>query len=98
MALSIFKADRFEFYFSPNLIQPFSIFLGLITPRKSLRSPYANKEEWNDRHGCWSSLPLHNFASHEVHAFRMLAVGMNKLASKGLSAEERRSLRQQYIV
>jgi hypothetical protein len=22
------------------------------------------KKEWNDRHGCWSSKPLHNFASH----------------------------------
>ena len=22
------------------------------------------KKEWNDRHGCWSSRPLHNFASH----------------------------------
>ena len=56
------------------------------------------KKEWNDRHGCWSSRPLHNFASHGADAFRMLAVGMDKLASKGLSAEEWRSLRQQYIV
>lgn len=33
------------------------------------------KKHWNDRHGCWSSLPLHNFASHGADAFRMLAVG-----------------------
>lgn len=41
----------------------------------------------NDRHGCWSSHPLHNFASHGADAFRMLAVGIGKLANKGLSAE-----------
>lgn len=56
------------------------------------------KKEWNDRYGCWSSRPLHNFASHGADAFRILAVGIGKLASKGLSAEEWRSSRQQYVV
>lgn len=55
------------------------------------------KKQWNDRHGCWSSHPLHNFASHGADAFRMLAVGIGKLVSKGLSAEEWKSLRQQYL-
>ncbi|MBA3816175.1 MAG: terminase [Parachlamydiaceae bacterium] len=55
------------------------------------------KKEWNDRHGCWSSLPLHNFASHGADAFRILAVGIGKL-TKGLSAEEWRGLRAQYVV
>lgn len=55
------------------------------------------KKEWNDRHGCWSSKPLHNFASHGADAFRMMAISLNKLVNKGLSAEEWRSLRQQYI-
>lgn len=54
------------------------------------------KKEWNDRHGCWSSHPLHNFASHGADAFRMLAVGFNKLVNKGLSAEDWRILRKQY--
>jgi len=56
------------------------------------------KKQWNDQHGCWSSHPLHNFASHGANAFRMLAVGIGKLGSKGLSAEEWRSLRQQYVI
>ncbi len=56
------------------------------------------KKEWNDRHGCWSSRPLHNFASHGADAFRMLAVGTGRLGNKGLSAEEWRNLREQYIV
>lgn len=56
------------------------------------------KKQWNDKHGCWSSHPLHNFASHGADAFRMLAVGQSKLLIKGLSSEEWRSLRQQYAV
>jgi hypothetical protein len=34
------------------------------------------KKEWNDRAGCWSSQPLHNWASHGADAFRTLATGM----------------------
>ncbi len=64
---------------------------------KGITALESYKKEWNDRHGCWSSHPLHNFASHGADAFRMLAVGISKLASKGLSAEEWRSLRKQYI-
>lgn len=56
------------------------------------------KKQWNDRHGCWSSLPLHNFASHGADAFRMLAVGIVKLGSKGLSAEEWRKLRLLHVI
>jgi hypothetical protein len=56
------------------------------------------KKEWNDRHGCWSSKPLHNFASHGADAFRMLVVSAEKVISKGLSAEEWRNLREQYII
>ncbi len=55
------------------------------------------KKEWNDRHGCWSSLPLHNFASPGADAFRMFAVGIGKLVNKGLTAEEWRSLRAQHL-
>lgn len=51
------------------------------------------KKEWNDKHGCWASRPLHNFASHGADAFRMLAVGVGKLVNKGLTAEEWRRLR-----
>ncbi len=55
------------------------------------------KKEWNDRHGCWSSHPLHNFASHGADAFRMLTVGMGKLTCKGLTADAWKNLRRQYL-
>jgi hypothetical protein len=55
------------------------------------------KKEWNDRHGCWSSRPLHNFASHGADAFRMMVVSINKLAKQGLTAEEWRNLRAMHI-
>lgn len=35
------------------------------------------KKEWDDKHACWRSRPLHNFASHGADAFRTLAVGLN---------------------
>lgn len=56
------------------------------------------KKQWNDHHGCWASLPLHNFASRGADAFRMLSVGIGKLGGKGLSSEEWRSLRQRYMI
>jgi hypothetical protein len=65
---------------------------------KGVSSLDSYKKEWNDRHGCWSSRPLHNFASHSADAFRMLAVGIGKLANTGLSAEEWRKLRSDYLV
>ena len=55
------------------------------------------KKKWNDRYGCWGSKPLHNFASHGADAFRMLAASLNRLESKGLTAENWRALRNQYI-
>lgn len=55
------------------------------------------KKEWNDRYGCRGSKPLHNFASHGADAFRMMAVNFNRLNSKGLTAEEWKSLRLKYV-
>lgn len=55
------------------------------------------KKEWNDRYGCWGSKPLHNFASHGADAFRMMAVSLNKLSSKGLTPEEWKSLRNRHV-
>lgn len=55
------------------------------------------RKEWNDRQGCWASQPLHNFASHGADAFRMLAVGIGKLTTQGLTADEWKALRQKYI-
>lgn len=35
------------------------------------------KKEWDEKHVCWRSHPLHNFASHGADAFRTLATGLN---------------------
>jgi predicted nucleotidyltransferase component of viral defense system len=64
---------------------------------KGITALESYKKEWNDRYGCWSSLPLHNFASHGADAFRMLVVGLNKLTNNGLSAEEWKQIRTKYI-
>lgn len=56
---------------------------------KGITALESYKKQWNDRHGCWSSLPVHNFASHGADAFRMLAVGIRKLANKGLSIDDK---------
>jgi len=55
------------------------------------------KKQWNEKLGCWASQPLHNFASHGADAFRMLAVGLGKLGNRGLTAEEWKNLRAEYL-
>jgi len=35
------------------------------------------KREWDEKHGCWRSQPLHNWASHGADAFRTLATGLH---------------------
>ncbi len=64
---------------------------------KGITALESYKKEWNDRHGCWSSLPLHNFASHGADAFRTLTVGIGKLINKGLSAEDWQKLRAKHL-
>ena len=48
----------------------------------------AYKRAWNDTHGCWTSKPVHNQASHCADSFRMLAVSLNKLNVAGMSDAE----------
>lgn len=62
-----------------------------------LKALESYKKEWNERHGCWSSRPLHNFASHGADAFRMLTISIGQVGSKGLSAEEWKRLRLQHM-
>jgi len=38
------------------------------------------KKEWDERHSCWVSKPLHNWASHGADAFRTLATGLHYLS------------------
>ncbi len=46
------------------------------------------KRQWNDKHGCWGSKPLHNAASHGSDAFRMLCVGLSQINRIGMTAED----------
>lgn len=43
----------------------------------------AYRKQWNDRHGCWSSKPLHNYASHCADSFRILVLNIDKAGSLG---------------
>lgn len=35
------------------------------------------KKEWDEKHGCWRSQPLHNWASHCADSMRTLATGLH---------------------
>ena len=41
------------------------------------------KKEWDDKHGCWRSQPLHNQYSHGADAFRYLACGLSFVTRVG---------------
>ncbi len=43
---------------------------------KGIKALESYKKGWDDRSGCWTSQPLHNFASHGADAFRVLATGL----------------------
>ena len=64
---------------------------------KGITALKSYRKDWNEQLGCWSSRPLHNFASHGADAFRMLAVGLGKLVNKGLTAAEWQKLRAIHI-
>jgi hypothetical protein len=61
---------------------------------KGLKALDNYKKEWDDRHACWRSQPLHNFASHGADAFRTLATGLiliqNQRSSYDISQEKTR--------
>lgn len=40
------------------------------------------RKEWDDRHGCWRSQPLHNQYSHGADAFRTLATGLHYITDQ----------------
>ncbi len=48
------------------------------------------KKEWDERHGCWRSSPLHNWASHGSDAFRTLATGIHYILGRKSVAEKER--------
>lgn len=49
---------------------------------KGLRSLDNYKKEWNERHGCWSDKPVHNFASDGADAFRYMAQSLSHARTK----------------
>lgn len=55
---------------------------------KGIRSLDNYKKEWNERHGCWSDKPVHNFASDGADAFRYLAQSLRHAKSKAEEEEE----------
>jgi hypothetical protein len=54
---------------------------------KLIKSLENYRKEWDDRHGCWRSQPLHNWASHGCDAFRTLATGLTYVTSQKSSVE-----------
>jgi len=54
---------------------------------KGLKALENYRKEWDDRHGCWRSSPLHNWASHGADAFRTLATGLHYITGRKTLAE-----------
>lgn len=48
---------------------------------KGIKAMENYKKEWDDKHACWRSQPLHNWSSHGADAFRTLATGLSFVQS-----------------
>ena len=57
---------------------------------KGIKALENYKKEWDERHGCWRSSPLHNWASHGADAFRTLATGLHFITGTKTQAEKDR--------
>lgn len=51
---------------------------------KGIKALENYKKEWDEKHACWRSHPLHNWSSHGADSFRTLATGMNYLMNPNL--------------
>lgn len=49
---------------------------------KLIKALDAYKKEWDDKHGCWRSKPLHNWASHGADSIRYLCMGLDIIEVK----------------
>lgn len=47
------------------------------------------RRAWNDTQGCWSSKPYHDHFSNGADAFRMMAVGLNRVERSGEPVDAR---------
>ncbi len=54
---------------------------------KGIKALENYRKEWDDRHGCWRSSPLHNWSSHGADAFRTLATGLHYITGKKSQVE-----------
>ena len=54
---------------------------------KGLKALENYRKEWDDKHGCWKSTALHNWASHGADAFRTLATGLHYITGKRSQSE-----------
>lgn len=48
----------------------------------------AYRRQWDDKNGCWKASPVHDWSSHLCDAFRMMAVGIQKVGTKGMTEED----------
>lgn len=55
---------------------------------KGIRSLENYRKEWNERHGCWSDRPVHDFSSDGADAFRYLSVSLRFATPREPSKEE----------
>lgn len=55
---------------------------------KGIRALENYKKEWNDRHGCWSDKPIHDFSSDGADAFRYLAVSLRQAKAREPTHQE----------
>ncbi len=65
---------------------------------QGIRALESYKREWDDKHGCWKSKPLHDWSSHIADAVRMLALGIKHTEPSSMTAQEAERMYQQYAV
>lgn len=58
----------------------------------------AYKREWDDKHGCWKSKPLHDWSSHCCDAFRMLALGLQYTQENSMTEDEAAAMYDRYAI
>lgn len=62
---------------------------------KGLKALDNYKKDWDERHACWRSQPLHNWASHGSDAFRTLATGLHLTTKRTEVDLQNEAMRQQ---
>lgn len=58
---------------------------------KGLHAIENYKKEWDERYGCWSRRPLHDYTSHGADSLRTLATGLHIITGKKTQEERERA-------